>query len=196
MRASALPRLTGFYVAMLAIALAAMAARGHLDVFLPSGGLRGWALSLGLGAGVGFGAIGLTRWTAQRFVWARLLEDEFRAVLGDLRPSQAFVAACASAVAEETLFRGLLQPLLGLWIAAAIFGVLHVGPNVRFAPWTVMAFVAGVTLGWMFQWTGALLAPMLAHFLINYVNLRHLTGRPVAAEVRLGEGGTEHLARR
>jgi len=72
-----------------------------------------------------------------------------------------------------------LQPALGLWIAAAVFGLLHTGPNTRFLPWTVMAFGAGLLFGAMVLWTGNLLAPMLAHFVINFLNLRFLAEDPV-----------------
>ncbi|MEK7705308.1 MAG: type II CAAX endopeptidase family protein [Myxococcota bacterium] len=195
MRASALPRLAGFYVAMLAIALVAMAATGSLASFTPAADPRAWLVAVSMGVGVGGATVLLSRVLSHVFRWARLLEEELRAVLGDLSPRQAFVVAALSSVGEEALFRGLLQPLLGLWIAAAIFGVLHVGPNVRFAPWTVMAFAAGLAFGGMFAWTGTLLAPILAHFLINFLNLRRLTPRQGGAELHLGASGGEHMAR-
>jgi len=196
MRATAMPRLGGFYLVMLLIALSAMALRGQLASVLPPLALRPWATAVGLGLGVGLATVGLSRLLSRAFRWARSLEDEFRGVLGNMDGRQVLFVATFSAIAEESLFRGLLQPLLGLWIAAAIFGVLHVGPSLRFVPWTVMAFVAGIVFGLMFGWTGNLMAPIIAHFLINYINLRHLTASDPETYVALGEGGHEHLARR
>jgi membrane protease YdiL (CAAX protease family) len=100
--------------------------------------------------------------------------------LGGVERRGVLIIALASALAEEALFRGLLQPSLGLWLTAAIFGILHIGPTPRFLPWTVMAFGAGLLFGGLFDWSGNIVAPFLAHFTVNYLNLRYLvpdTGR-------------------
>lgn len=195
MRAFGLPRLVGFYLVMLAIALGAIAWHGQLASVVPALDLRAWGIGLGLGVGVGGLMVVVSRLLAARFRWARQLSEEFRSALGELSHREVLLVAVLSSLGEEALFRGLLQPALGLWIAAAIFAVLHVGPGLRFAPWTVMAFGAGLLFGVMFAWSGYLLAPIAAHFVVNYLNLRHLTARVPGVELELGVPGGEHLAR-
>ncbi|MEE8408935.1 MAG: CPBP family intramembrane glutamic endopeptidase, partial [Myxococcota bacterium] len=92
------------------------------------------------------------------------------------------------------LFRGTLQPTLGLWLAAAVFAVLHIGPNVRFLPWTIMALGAGLAFGGLFSWTGNLVAPVLAHITVNYLNLRFLAPADDPAELHIDPIGGEHVA--
>ena len=43
------------------------------------------------------------------------------------------------------------------------------------------ALVAGLGLGGLFLWRGSLVAPVLAHFTINLVNLRLLSRRAARA---------------
>jgi hypothetical protein len=64
--------------------------------------------------------------------------------------------------------------VVGLWLSNAVFAMLHVGPGARYLPWTVSSFVIGVVFGAIFQWSGDLTGPVLAHFVVNLLNLRHL----------------------
>ena len=41
-------------------------------------------------------------------------------------------------------------------------------------PWTLSALVLGVSFGYMFQATGDLGSPIVAHFTINYLNLHFI----------------------
>jgi membrane protease YdiL (CAAX protease family) len=91
----------------------------------------------------------------------------------------------ASSIGEETLFRGALQPWLGVWLQAIVFALLHVGPGKRFVPWTLSAFVLGIAFGWLAVWTENLGAPIAAHFTINFMNLRYIV-RERAAERTAG----------
>jgi hypothetical protein len=60
-----------------------------------------------------------------------------------------------------------------------LFAVLHTGPGLSFRLWTAFAVVAGGLFGGLMLWRGNLLAPIVAHFLVNAVNLSRL-----AAEAR------------
>jgi membrane protease YdiL (CAAX protease family) len=53
-----------------------------------------------------------------------------------------------------------------------------VGPGKRFVPWTVSAFVLGFGFGWLTIWTTNLGAPIAAHFVINFLNLRYIVADP------------------
>ena len=85
--------------------------------------------------------------------------------------------AAASSVGEEMFFRGALLPAIGLVGSSAIFALLHIGPKARHLPWTASSFAVGLLFGAMFQWTGDLTGPVIAHFLVNFLNLRHVAAR-------------------
>lgn len=72
-----------------------------------------------------------------------------------------------SGVGEELFFRGAVQPEFGLTVAALSFGLVHIGPDRRYLVWTAWAVLAGFLFGFLYQFTGGLLAPVLAHTLHN-----------------------------
>ena len=88
----------------------------------------------------------------------------------------AFFLAVAAGIGEEALFRGCLQDSLvgvlgnqgAIFVAAAIFGVLHaVTPT-----YAVLATVAGLYFGWLFKMCGSNIAiPAFAHTLYDWIAL-------------------------
>ena len=91
------------------------------------------------------------------------------------------VIASLSALAEELVFRGLLMPWLGLVPQALLFGAVHAqlsGPS-RWV-WVAWASVVGLALGAIFALSGSLLGAMLAHALINGLNLLYLKSHDTA----------------
>ncbi|MEE8409826.1 MAG: type II CAAX endopeptidase family protein, partial [Myxococcota bacterium] len=174
MRAFGLRKVFGFYLVMAAVAVIAMWRGGDLRTLAPGLDLTAWVTAIGAGLGTGGLMVVISRVTTAHFTWASQLANEFRALLGAISAREALVIALLSGIGEEALFRGTLQPTLGLWLAAVIFAVLHIGPNLRFLPWTIMAFGAGLAFGGLFWWTGNLVAPVLAHITVNYLNLRFL----------------------
>jgi membrane protease YdiL (CAAX protease family) len=76
-----------------------------------------------------------------------------------------------SGVGEETFFRGALQPEFGLVAASLVFGLFHIGPDRRYLVWTAWAVLAGFMFGALYEVTGGLLAPILAHSTHNAVTL-------------------------
>lgn len=75
----------------------------------------------------------------------------------------------ASPVGEEILFRGALQPTLGLWLTSALFGLAHGGWRRNSWPYAVAAGLLGVIVGGVFLQTGSLTASSLTHVLYNAV---------------------------
>ena len=76
-----------------------------------------------------------------------------------------------SGVGEETFFRGAVQPEFGLVVASLVFGLVHIGPDRRYLVWTAWAFLAGLMFGALYEVTGGLLAPILAHSAHNAATL-------------------------
>lgn len=80
------------------------------------------------------------------------------------------VMALLPAVAEEALFRGVLQPLLtlsagrhfGIFLTSLAFALLHQQFEVLLA-----IFVLGLVLGYLREWTKSLWVPTLVHFFNN-----------------------------
>lgn len=72
----------------------------------------------------------------------------------------AFAFGVMAGVPEEILFRGAVQPRLGLLLTALIFGALHAISWMYF----IYAAGAGLLLGLVVEWRGNLWAATLAHF--------------------------------
>ncbi len=169
-----------FYGAMLGVSLTWALITGRSLVFANADAaaagvdpLRDAAVGL-LAGGV---VVLLTREFTLRTRVGEDLGRAFAQVLGPLSWPDCLLLAALSGVAEEVFFRGALQPLVGLVLASLIFGLVHFVPRREFLPWTGFALLAGFLLGVLFEATGNLLAPVLAHATVNALNLRFLTMR-------------------
>ena len=131
--------------------------------------------SLLAGIALGLLLVFLSRLAVHRFEWARELHREFRGLLGPHMDGEIVVLALASSIGEEMFFRGALMPAVGLGISSAIFALLHIGPRLRYLPWTLGSFGAGLLFGALFLWTGDLSGAVAAHCTVNFLNLRHVT---------------------
>lgn len=136
-----------------------------------------WELDLAVGLAVGLSTVLLWR-VSLKMRWAQRLDHAFRRMLSGVRPQDAFGLALMSSVAEELFFRGFLQPHLGLTFTAILFGVVHVPQRRSQIPWTLAAIGMGFVLGALADWRAGILAPTIAHFVVNYFNLHHLVGAP------------------
>jgi hypothetical protein len=101
----------------------------------------------------------------------RWLAWQIKKLLGPVDRRTAAHLALFSGIGEEILFRGAMQPAFGYVATSVLFGLLHVGPDRRYLVWTAFAMVLGFALGGILLLTGSLLGPILAHVLINYLNL-------------------------
>jgi len=136
--------------------------------------VREWWLDLLLGIGAGLLLLGLWRGTERVFPLAQELEDQLGAALGRLGRSEVIALAVLSGFAEELFFRGAVQGTFGWVLATILFALLHTGPGRAFRLWTVFALLAGLLFGGLMEWRGNLLGPVIAHFLVNAVNLWRL----------------------
>jgi membrane protease YdiL (CAAX protease family) len=161
-----------------ASAAVALAWRGnplfHPQPLIALGETQGHVYSLAVGLTLGALIVMLTRLMVPRFEWARRLHRELRPIARAVSPGGIVALALLSAFGEELLFRGLLQPWVGVVPQALIFGLLHQmrGPS-RWV-WAGWATAVGLLLGVVFQVSGSLIGPIAAHALINGLNLWYL----------------------
>ncbi len=147
---------------------------GHPEPWWDLGPAAAHGASVGLGLGLALATIGATRVLTRRTAWARELHLAFRELLGVLPRGTVLGLALASGVGEEAFFRLGMQPSVGWVLTSIVFGAVHLGPSRRFWPWTIWAMVMGFALGAIYEATGSLAGPVLAHATINYVNLRFI----------------------
>ena len=168
---------TLFYGLALTVAAGIAALRDHSLWYRDAGAAEGgvdWLLHGAVGVVAAVLVIAISALLTEHTRWGRGLAAELAALLGPLTTGQCLALALLSGLGEEALFRGALQPWLGLWPASLLFGLAHFAPSKSLAPWTLFAFAAGLFLGALYEWTGNLLAPIVAHAGINAVNLRLL----------------------
>jgi uncharacterized protein len=189
-------RFAGAYALMGGVALALIWARGTPLLHpTPARSMKAWTLGATLDAssahlwslsgGLVFGlfVVALSRLTVQRFAWARRLHLELRPFALGLDATGIVVLALLSALGEELLFRGLLQPWMGLLPQALLFGLVHQMPGPSRWIWVSWALVVGLALGALYDVTGSLLGPIVAHAVVNGLNLHFLKHHtPVAPQ--------------
>ena len=144
-----------------------------LDLFLDP---EGWWIDLGLGLAAGGLLLGLWQAGLRLLPSASALEDKLGEMLGGIEMPEVVALALLSGFAEELFFRGAVQGAWGWPIATLLFAMLHVGPGAGFRAWTLFAAIAGLIFAGLMEWRGNLLAPVIAHILVNAVNLGRLAG--------------------
>ena len=90
---------------------------------------------------------------------------------------QIVLVSVLAGVAEEMLFRGVLQPMIGLPAASVIFGAVHIGGR-GFIGYGVWAACIGAVFGWLMVGTGGLLAPIVAHGVYDAIALAYVRYGP------------------
>ena len=136
-----------------------------------------WLADIVWGFAAGGGLVVVSFLAVDGTRWGREMAEELASALGPIGLPNAMLLAFASGLAEEMFFRGALQPRVGLVAASFLFAVLHFLPRRSLLPWTAFALVAGLLFGVLFQWTGNLIAPVIAHVVVNAVNLPFLERR-------------------
>jgi membrane protease YdiL (CAAX protease family) len=131
---------------------------------------------LTVGLLVGMIYVAISRWLIHSTDWGRALEDELLALL-KTRERAPFKDALTSSVVEEVAFRAILLNHIGIWLGAGLFALFHIPTRIGLIPWMLSAFLMGVVFGALFVAGFSLIAPFMAHFTINYVNLHYLNRR-------------------
>ena len=106
------------------------------------------------------------------------VQEKYSRVIAGLNLNEwqiIFISLCAG-FGEELLFRGAIQPLIGLWITAIVFVAIHGYLNPRDWKMTLYGIymtVAIAALGYYTDYVGVIGAS-LAHAGIDYVLFKHL----------------------
>lgn len=75
------------------------------------------------------------------------------------------LVALLAGLGEELLFRGALQPVLGLPLASVLFALAHfITPT-----YAVLTGLMGLYLGWLAEVSGTLWAPIATHALYDFI---------------------------
>jgi CAAX protease family protein len=97
----------------------------------------------------------------------RMLREVVGPLIAGLDWWHMALVSLSAGIGEEALFRGVLQPRLGLAAASILFGLLH--------PFTLayiaLAALLGAYLGWLQSMRGNILAPILVHALYDLAAL-------------------------
>ena len=132
----------------------------------------GWGITFGLAISVPFAVI----------VFFVPLFSSFRRQLLDLVSRLDLEAlnplwiSLSAGIGEELLFRGALQPILGIWWASFIFTLAHFrsgqfhSMNWQKLVYATSVFIAGLFLGYVFIEIG-LIGAMVTHAIVNVVSL-------------------------
>jgi membrane protease YdiL (CAAX protease family) len=99
-----------------------------------------------------------------------LITKELAPLFSTITLPDVFLVAVTSGFCEEIFFRGVLQQQFGILSASIMFGFLH-SPSLRYPQYGIWAFVAGLFLGWLYDYTGNLWAPIVAHVVNNILGL-------------------------
>ena len=142
-----------------------------LSLFVAAGG---WWIDLLLGLAAGGSLICVWRLLRRYLGSARELEAMIAEALGPLGVPEIAALALLSGFAEELFFRGAVQGAWGPLIATLLFALLHTGPGAAMRLWGVFAVFAGAVFAGLMIWRGNLTAPVVAHALVNLVNLRRM----------------------
>jgi len=133
---------------------------------------------LGLAAGGAMAAVSLAlyflaRWVKPLSGLREIIVRQIAPIFADINFFDAVVIASVSGFCEEVLFRGVIQPQLALVPTSIIFGLFHC-PSLKHLSYGVWAFAAGLFLGWLYQTTGSLWPPIVAHAVSNCISLLFL----------------------
>ena len=163
-----------------AIALAFVINAAFGDGTLPEVLIEGQPIAVQIGWGITFGlAISVPSMVVVFFVplfsslRRQLLDLVSRLDLGALNPLWISLSA---GIGEELLFRGALQPILGIWWASFIFTLAHFrsgqfhSMNWQKLIYAASIFIVGSFLGYVFLEIG-LIAAMVTHAVVDVVSL-------------------------
>ena len=171
----------GFYGLVLLFAVGyALFSKNH-DVAL-LGPNRPTVLHLLAAIALGLVIVGLTRVALRMWKSVGHATDALAEILGPLTWKDALILAAVSSISEEVLFRGALFSSLGLIGSSLLFGLVHVVPRRALWMYPLFAAGAGLVLGLLRDGSGSVYPPIIAHFVVNTLNLHFIGQRATKLE--------------
>ena len=167
-----------FYGVVLLFAIGYAVFSGHIRTLLGEGPplIQHVLVAVGVGLLIVAGSrIGVRVWRP----FARAAEAA-AGMLGPITLREALILALLSGTAEELLFRGALWPTLMLAGTTLLFGVVHIVPRRALWVYPLFAAACGLLLGLLRDGTDSVVPPMVAHVVVNALNLSWL-GRQARA---------------
>ncbi len=96
------------------------------------------------------------------------VQEQLAPTLSCCQPWELIALAAFAGIGEEVLFRGVLQPRIGLLLATVLFGLVHsITPT-----YVIVASLLGGALGVLQLYGGNLWAPIIAHALYDYIGFQ------------------------
>lgn len=131
-----------------------------------------WIWQIFLGLGVAFFIIILCILGRFFTKWMYNVEIELKKHIGNLYFHDILIIGFLSGTAEEFLFRGLLQPTLGILWTSIIFAILHFPSKKILIFYPIFAMIMSIILGYITIINhGSIISAIVAHVTINIVNL-------------------------
>ncbi len=164
--------------ALALIGLSLLAVRRHLErvqwheLILPT--WRDTALGIAVTAVMLLVAAGASVLAERSPAWAFLKRwmMQVSPLVSAMRPRDALAVSLVAGFGEEMLFRGVLQPILTIWVASALFAVVHVLRWDRDGlKMTAFYLPFGLLLGYLYAFTGNLWGCCVAHVLYDVIAL-------------------------
>ena len=128
------------------------------------------------GVFIGVMSVTISRIFGLRTALGGALEEEMQTIYS-VRQRHPLRDAFGSACMEEVIFRGILLSWLDIIPSALIFAITHLPLRRGLIIWMITAFAFGLMLCALFMCGLSLVAPLTAHFVINFLNLNYLERR-------------------
>ena len=129
---------------------------------------------LGVGAALAL-SISLITWLAEPHVPAlRALSKTLASMIALPSVAACWWVALVSGVAEEALYRGVMQHSLGYVVASVLFALSHGGISRRWIVWSTFALVVGLSFGLLIARYESFWPAALAHVIVNGISLTRL----------------------
>lgn len=134
-----------------------------------------WQLLFGTGYGLAFGLIALSVVESEELEG---ITDYLSQMIqsSNLRFIDVLFASVCAGIGEEIMFRGAIQPFLGIWITAVIFIAIHGYLSLEDLGvffYGVLMVVMSAGLGYLTNWLG-IAAAMAGHAVFDVVIFVHL----------------------
>lgn len=97
----------------------------------------------------------------------KLFDDLNVVIMEKFNLKELFFIFLGGSITEEFLFRGILQPELGILVTSILFVIIHFRYYKKFY---ILAevFLMGIILGFAYAITSLLWVPIVCHFFVNY----------------------------